>query len=363
MAEEKIYIILGHGLEESRNFESRDTVPEGTTIVTLAQAGTVSRMPEVCKTMQLFSEEGNRDLLKDPKKNKQRINEEIGIPVHVYTEGRKYPDLEISPLAFWNIPAGNQLILQLLPSGTYEFPLQKEKQPTTVFHEGVDVSYIEKINASYKSYVEQCSPFIHYFLSTINDEILNFLYKDSLLPTLTTVKSKKTYSADYIGAMHKMSLKSVIETLGKGIYYYVICRASNKDHAVVNARMQTYIPPIGALEEYFPDGIDKATLDTYKKSIESFLRKVYTEKDMVARTRIYLEEHEKLPFELQKRIFEELDGEPYEKTNYPKKLTELRRFLNRFTLIRSKSIEQQNMNGGKRNRKRKTRKLQRKSSS
>ena len=72
-----IYLILGHGSEKVGEPNERERLPEGYTLVTYSEAGNASFMEEVCKTLHLFKNPYNLELLADPLEHRNELEEEL----------------------------------------------------------------------------------------------------------------------------------------------------------------------------------------------------------------------------------------------------------------------------------------------
>lgn len=228
-----IYLILGHGTEKVVELNEREKLPEGSTLVTYSESGNASFMEEVCKTLHLFKNPENLELLADPVEHRNELEEELNHSIRIYKPGTGIPELNISPLTTWDFYNMKHVkTYQLMKSGVYRFPLTEELLFDSPFYkmsnEEQEILLKKQI---VNDNIEQCSESIVYMnWKNFDEEIIRKVYEGAIYPsedvveTIANIKS----SPSAIGNKLTISLKTLIEKLGPGIYYYVICRADNE---------------------------------------------------------------------------------------------------------------------------------------
>jgi len=217
------FIILGHGEENIISFKKRDIIPSGYTLVTLAESGVVAREEDVCPMIRIFSED---DIgLAAPISIKSTIEEQIGKPIHIYTEGMKYPKLQVQLFIDWF----NDNNTSFMKSGVYKYPLNAEH--FTLSPENTDFCQSQKKTLGpYKS---------DYGTNNLPEGFsVDELFGESLVPTVGQVnvkigeiqgiKEKNPVSDSFSNRLKislTMSLEDIFAVCGPGVYYYVVCRS------------------------------------------------------------------------------------------------------------------------------------------
>jgi hypothetical protein len=328
-----IFLTLGHGDEEiDVKFEDRIKLPEGFVLVTLAQCGAVTTSDTVHPIMDAFCDPSKKELLQDPFKNRNEISRLIGgTNISVYGEGDSVPDLGLYLFTEWiikpapaaatgiggkepasgaagggggagssraGLPAsgGAGLILPGLAAsggaggggGGGGAAVHKVEQPSKlrVLRSGVykfpkhgcfDLRGIENTS------MEKGKSLKYKFVSTDwsgdeptvlhnKNEILE-IYKDSLFPTqgeMNTILDNSGMRFRNIREMTYFKLHQVFERLGKGVYYFVVCRSVREK------------PGIGSLTKKVMNsninfGIDKNLKTNANKVAFNAMKKTYKE--------------------------------------------------------------------------------------
>ncbi len=218
-----IFLTLGHGEDDvDVKFESRMVLPEGFTLVTLAQCGVVTKGESVHPMMDAFTNPAMKDVLQDPLANKEAISGLVGgIPIYIYRPGDLIPDLSLHLLLEWIKKSEKKMYVQ--QSGVYKFPvLDGFDLGGAPGAEGPDA----KLNLKFK-YIpvtwgwEKPNNFIN------KDEVIN-LYKNSLFPTQDEVNGildANNMEFKKVKKATTYNLSTVFERLGPGVYYFVVCRS------------------------------------------------------------------------------------------------------------------------------------------
>lgn len=325
--ETSIYTLLGHGQEEGVAFEDRPVVPDGYTIVTLAMAGTVTRMPEVCAFLKLFSNESNEPLLSNPLANKKGLLDRIGVPMHVYKSGQKMPALTVSPLAFWHTGYEGSYSYQIIRSGLQQFPLSPTKESRNV----INLSKIEGIVRKFK---QACDSHLQYYNrmpgGKISDTIIESVFESSLYPTIEQVKSKKHGSLEQIAFNFKKPLLEIITKFPPGVYYYIICRADNFVLRLESS-FETYLPDYSVLLDY---GAKNSDAKEWGKMTDEIKTRIHQEPDYIVKALMFIHFLKHLPPDMYNTIDKGLGGlNPI--------ISETEGFIEKYSNLRAKSNNQQ----------------------
>ena len=217
------FIILGHGEENIISFKKRDKIPSGYTLVTLAESGVVATDEDVCPMIRIFSED---DIgLATPISIKSTIEERLDKPIHIYTEGMKYPKLQVQLFTDWF----NENNTSFMKSGVYKYPLNAEH--FTLSPENTDFCQSQKKTLGpYKN---------DFIMNNLPDGFsVDELFSESLVPTVEQVNVKigeieaiKAQSpvseslSNRLKTSLTMSLEDIFAICGPGVYYYVVCRS------------------------------------------------------------------------------------------------------------------------------------------
>jgi hypothetical protein len=204
------YFIVGHGVDNLKEFHERKRMPEGTYLVTLAECGVETKGNQVHRVIRAFSDLRNEEIIKDPIIKKKALETLIQNKVHVFPPGSLYPELQVQLLADWD-----KKTYDVVKSGVYKFPINMN-----AFLIGDGEEEVDRLFRKYKSLG---------YGSILNDEIdVEQIYKDSLFPTVTEAKSEfeKTKKISKIRKELTVSLDNIMTKLGPGIYYYIICRSA-----------------------------------------------------------------------------------------------------------------------------------------
>ena len=187
------YFILGHGFESIE--DERQEMPEGTYLVAAAECGRTTTGVEVDEIIN--------ELLKNPDvaKTPEAFPEAIRRRLRIYSPGMEYPNVLVSPLVYFDVKNERDTNV-IQKSGVFPIPLP---------FEDLDVG---KVKIKYGSYVDN------------SDGILEKAYEGSLVgPPLQEIKA--TYGNDLPMMLlgEPISIQTIFSKLGKGIYYFPICRS------------------------------------------------------------------------------------------------------------------------------------------
>ncbi len=239
-----MFLTLGHGDDaDDINFNSRTKLPEGYTLITLAQCGVVTTADSVYPIMDAFTNPKMKDILQNPIANRAAISDLIGgMDINIYRPGDSIPDLGLHLFLEWirkdkaaaggageGAAAGgagaaasarekdrHSANLHVQRSGVYKFPVTNFNMP------GTNKKEIE----THSSWFMQSPVNL-----LIKEEIKN-MYVESLYPTVSEINTILTESGANFKTVKKETyhkLSSVFEKLGPGIYYFVVCRSMRSE--------------------------------------------------------------------------------------------------------------------------------------
>ncbi len=206
------FLILGHGIESPIEFEERNVIPEGYTLVTIAECGIITTIDDVCPMVRAFSDPTNKELFAQPRRNKAKIKEFLnGKDIHIFEPGDRYPNLMLQMFLDWN----RNDSVSIFKSGLYKYPISKEE-----FAIGKGRTYCDLLFKSIGPYEG--------FLSTMPDDFnANEMFKGSLYPTPAQVDAeieKFKRRSDRVKNALTVPLETLFQAGGPGVYYYVVCR-------------------------------------------------------------------------------------------------------------------------------------------
>lgn len=218
------YIILGHGLENTKEFEERARIPEGITLVTFAECGIVTTKDEVCPMIEAFTKAENKEILENPLLHKGEIRQFLnGKDIHIYLPGDLYPSLEIQMFLDWP----EEKAITIMKSGTYKFPIDAAE--IQIGEGNTFCDRLFKTIGPYKGAFTQRLP---------EDYSSELMFHGSIKPTTEEVNglladSERNFSANRafvkqfipkLKAKLRFTLEDVFTRGGPGVYYYVVCR-------------------------------------------------------------------------------------------------------------------------------------------
>jgi hypothetical protein len=189
------YFILGHGYEDIES--ERQTMPEGTILVTATECGRSVLDKDLYAIMDELWE--NPDIAKTPDKFPPEIRKRL----RIYNPGDDYPTVYVSP--FMDFDAKDEKNIKMLEkSGVYPIPLPFTDEEMRV----------GRAKSKFGMFVDN------------SEGLIDKMYKGSLIsPPLESIKG--IYENDLPISMlsEGIPIKTIFEKLGKGIYYFTICRS------------------------------------------------------------------------------------------------------------------------------------------
>lgn len=368
-ADVPIYLILGHGTEVVKNFNTREQLPEGYTLVTYSQAGNASYRTEVCKTIGLFEDASNEALLKGVADNKEALEEALDHPINVYTAGQRIPNLIITPVTSWDFDGLEFTKFQRC--GVYSFPMH----PNPVFEQPFQPDLTEKqiqrlqINPFIKEDMSECAGQVAYFpYKNARAERVAEFFKDSLYPTEDSVRGMKNAIMFALKKGTKISLTDLMKKLGPGIYYYVICRACDTYYGLFGNQIDTFFIYTTKIQKNLePEYLESeegqlqiVPIKAFEARMKQLIPTMLDEKNILLALQRFLKliaEFQTFPeyIDLSDTVKEYISGGIPTQQD----IAEMQRYLVKLQTVRARSVEQQKGRGRNSTRRRKQRKATR----
>jgi hypothetical protein len=236
--DDNAFIILGHGTEDVTKWIERPVIPKGYTLITVAECGIVTTIDEVCPMVEAFSKEDHRDIFMNPIRHKKQIEKFMkGKGIHIYTEGKRYPNLALQMFLDW--PAEEHV--RIFKSGVYPFPID-----TKSFQIGEGSTFCDKL-------FKKIGPYKGFSATMPPDYDVTTHFDGSEIPTVDEVSDilKTTKKSDIIKSKLTIPLEDIFKKCGPGIYYYVICRSPKSVKAPEDLLELNLIPP-ESINKYKP---------------------------------------------------------------------------------------------------------------
>ncbi len=220
---------MGHGAEKTQEFEARDRIPPGYTLVTYAQCGSVTYTHTVVELVKAFSDPANKEILENPTSDLLELKRVLnGLETHVYTEGMYYPSATLYLFAYWmesievkNVQQENQIAIS--KSGVYDFPLNID---TWTLQPGGS-EYTTKSMFTTLNLKGKRSGFKDYNTIKNAEELAAKSYTDSIFPTpaeAATISVSVENNLEKFKEATKYSLETIFQKGGPGVYYHFVCR-------------------------------------------------------------------------------------------------------------------------------------------
>jgi hypothetical protein len=186
----------------------------------------------------------------NPVKHKKQIEKIMkGKGIHIYTEGKRYPQLTLQMFLDW--PTDDNV--RIFKSGVYPFPINFDE-----FQIGKGKTYCDRL-------FKKIGPYKGFFKTIPADYDPKVHFEGSKIPTVDKVEDiiKTTKKSDVIKSKLTIPLEDIFEKCGPGIYYYVICRAPKDIKAPSNLKEMEIIPTNSIkkyepyLNKHWPEHVDK----------------------------------------------------------------------------------------------------------
>lgn len=239
----KAYVFTGHGNEIITPFSTRQTIPDGITLVTLTECGIPTNAPEIAKVMQKLnaSPELFARLGSDSSAEKD-IKAQLGQDIHIFRPGMSYPDLRYAPISDLHPPDdkdGNNYTLYA-KSGVYTLPIPLTEQPEWKCGNSVmrhkPTRYTLPLDMDFAKYCPMTKGF--------DIDAAKRSFSGSIYPTgdqleLILKTKKDNYRHPEKEEDTYIPIGEVFKKLGPGVYYWIICRGSEESPEVEKTRAES----------------------------------------------------------------------------------------------------------------------------
>lgn len=205
-----IFLIAGHGSENVVNFNKRNKVPDDKVIVLFPVCARPNFMNTGCTMTDMFNNPKFSRFLANPIKYREKIENHIGHPIRIYLPNEYIPNMSTN--LFLDFDIENIICMK---SGVYR------------------INNIPEINRKILPEIKKSSqnlgtPLCKRFIGTMsspekyNVKIHNEIFKGNLYqPALRNGNSFNDLK------YRSFKIDDIINTVGKGIYYYTGCRSSH----------------------------------------------------------------------------------------------------------------------------------------
>jgi hypothetical protein len=204
-----IFLIVGHGSENVVDFNKRNKVPEDKVVVVFPVCARPNYMNTGCTVADMFNNPKFTRFLANPIKYREQIENHIGHPIRLYLPNEYIPNMSTN--LFLDFDKEDIVCMK---SGVYRINKIPEINRNIL-------PEIRKPNQNLGSTL--CKKFTGIMSSPekYNAKIHNEIFKGNLYPP--ALRSGKTFK-ELVSRSFKID--DIINTVGKGIYYYIGCRSS-----------------------------------------------------------------------------------------------------------------------------------------
>jgi hypothetical protein len=239
------FVMMGHGSE----LPEIEIVPPGCIIVVQVHSGELNYINRNT-FLNIFNDPEKIKFL-DPVTNYKYINDKINstrnytTPLAIYREGDEYPNFSYTLLSYWDSEDGinrdyvgqaNSYLLR--DSGVVKFPFDKGSITFPAINAKGLPSVIEQIGTnivqSYHAYGKEI------FLNLFNKS--EYPTSDELAPSIELIEDPKTFykiinDQNVLGKL-RIRQSNLFKKMGPGVYYNLVCRATNDSLRIVNQNVQ-----------------------------------------------------------------------------------------------------------------------------
>jgi len=205
-----IFLIVGHGSENVVDFTKRNKVPEDKVVVVFPVCARPNFMNIGCTMTDIFNDPKFSKMLANPIKYREKIENYIGQPIRIYLPNEYIPNMSTNLFLDFDLED-----IVVMKSGVYRI----NKIPD------INRNILPEIKTPRQNLG---SPLCKKFIGTMsapskyNAKIHNEIFKGNLYPP--ALRSGKTFK-ELVSRSFKID--DIIDTVGKGIYYYIGCRSSH----------------------------------------------------------------------------------------------------------------------------------------
>lgn len=251
--QDNVFAIYGHGREFLSKFEHRNKVPDGITIVVFTTCANPNFINYLCQFNEIFVNQrkrydgaSNTDLLKDPIKNKKKLEELFEVSIRIYKSGMLLPVMSTDLFIEYDSLDKSSQEKFIVKSGVYrinDMPIiDRNIMPDTA---------INGVGELCNKWSGKISNKDHYSL-----RIHNEIYKKNLFNHESIVEknyspsssqrprsSRKTSTSLAEEKYDKLcrnnfNILDIVNTIGKGVYYYQGCRSVGEITNINNSIIQ-----------------------------------------------------------------------------------------------------------------------------
>lgn len=236
--DDNAFIVLGHGTEEITEWEERPIIPKGYTLITVEKCGIYATTEEIYPLIEAFSKATNRDIFTNPVRHKKQIEKFMKDKgIHIYTEGKRYPNLTLQLFLDWP----TDKYVNIIKSGVYPFPIDAES-----FQIGEGETFHNRL-------FKKIGPYKGLYSTLPEDYNAKIQFDGSEYPTVDEVSKLIETNRRTTVLKEKLSvpLEDIFKRCGPGVYYYVVCRSPKHIKSPEDLIESDVIPP-ESINKYTP---------------------------------------------------------------------------------------------------------------
>ena len=206
-----IFLINGHGSENPIQFKKRYIMPPGKALVLFPVCSRPNYMNFGCKMIEMFRDPKYKKILMNPVKYRRHISDYIGQDIRIFLPGDSVPSL--SSDLFLKFEKDDKIVLA--KSGVFRIDNVHDFNREILAEPG------PRHSLGSPSCINQCG--IINNKNDFNNAVYKEVFKDNIY---SPAKRGSTYD-DFSRNSHE--IKTVMDTIGNGIYYYIGCRSGTHD--------------------------------------------------------------------------------------------------------------------------------------
>lgn len=204
-----IFLIVGHGSETVVDFNKRNKVPADKVLVLFPVCARPNFMNIGCAMTDMFNNPKFTKALSNPIKYREKIETHIGYPIRIYLPNEYIPNMSSNLFLDFDLED-----IVCMKSGVYRINNIPE----------INRNILKPIRTKKQNLGSPlCEKFVGIMSSPdkYNAKIHNEIFKGNLYPP--ALRSGNTFK---MLKERSFKIDNVINTVGKGIYYYIGCRSS-----------------------------------------------------------------------------------------------------------------------------------------
>ena len=210
-----VYIINGHGGEVVVPFDQRVQLPKGKILIVFPSMSQVNYLSTICRFIALFKDMSGRDMLMNPAKHRNKIQEILDHQIRIFLPGEFVP--KIFTDLFLVFPKRDETVL--FKSGVYRYNDFKE----------VDRTIIPQ--SEHNLGTDECFPYCGAITTPLdyNRKVHKEIFRGNLYEPASKASSFKEMTN------RRFELTNILDSMGNGVFYYMGCRkASDYDKDIYN---------------------------------------------------------------------------------------------------------------------------------